>query len=200
MLDSLIFQKTDLGKLELTSRTLGLSSALRLVLVLVDGRRDVARLAGLSDAVRANHSCLEELLNAGFIEVIGESLDEQSYGMDVMAAANRTGQRPVVQVPVNWSTSKPMPEPEPPRAPPLRLVQPDPAQLGNFQSAKNLLINALQTHLGSEGNLSSQRVQQAQSTDDLLMMLAKLTDLIGLYATKPVGDRLYSAVVETLAR
>lgn len=76
------------------------------MLVLVDGKRDVARLAGLRDAVRADHHRLEELLNTGFIEVIGESDDERALSIKVMADANRSGKRPFVQVPTSWNSNK----------------------------------------------------------------------------------------------
>ncbi len=62
-----VFRKTELGNTEIATRKLGLRSELRRLLIMVDGRNNVARLAAIARPGEAE-ALLYELLAAGVIE------------------------------------------------------------------------------------------------------------------------------------
>ncbi|MEO7325249.1 MAG: hypothetical protein ABIW82_10520 [Dokdonella sp.] len=62
MRDSEFLSKTDAGRAEMQTRANKLPSALRSILLLVDGRRDVALLRRLSDGLHGPADALEQLM------------------------------------------------------------------------------------------------------------------------------------------
>jgi hypothetical protein len=66
-----LFGKTTAGREALTNRPPGLGPRLRSLLIIVDGKRNLAEFEKLSGSEAAAASSLEELLAAGWIEVVG---------------------------------------------------------------------------------------------------------------------------------
>ena len=229
LLDTLIFQKTEIARAEIAGRTLGLSNELRLVLVLIDGRRDVAALALLSPRVAASHDCLEQLLALDAIEVIGESQpgDARTLGFDTrpelrldMRIDTRPDTRPEF-------AAEPLLSRELPRAATTQ-VAPAPAIASATHGAGNESLNTaaaidaaamyaplkpnnrllqaraqlggeLARLLGADAKLACERVQQMNTREELLAALPKLTNLIALYGHTQDAQRIRTDITYLLA-
>lgn len=77
-----VFRKTELGNAEIATRKLGLRAELRRLLIMVDGRNNVARLAAIARPGEAE-ALLLELLSAGVIEASdGSAVTAQPGGND----------------------------------------------------------------------------------------------------------------------
>src|SRR5512141_1801189 len=73
--DSDFLSKTDAGRAEIQTRANKLPSALRSILLLVDGRRDVASLRRLSEGLHGPADALEQLLA---LQLIGADEAQES--------------------------------------------------------------------------------------------------------------------------
>jgi hypothetical protein len=221
MLETLVFQKTDLGRGELSSRRLGLSNTLRLVLVLVDGRRDVRTLTAFSDTVAKDPECLLELLNLNLIEVVGETneLDERQPGfLRALREVNDVHVEPfgegLVQVaPMaeyneqqqksrrsgdTAEMSRRSGDTENKLAGAIAPDRPSGQSITNLVRAKQTLVAALRNVLKDEAETACLRVQQAESIEDVLVLLPRLTDLVGLYTTASKGAVLHDQIRDLL--
>jgi hypothetical protein len=201
MLETLVFQKTDLARQELGSRRLGLSNTLRLVLVLVDGRRDVRTLTAFSDTVARNPECLLELFNSGLIEVVGETdeLDERQPGMlRALREGNDLQMERVLADSMPKQTSYIVEERKAFAAPGFPAEQQSAQAFANLVLAKQALVAELHRVLKEESATACLRVQQAESIEDMLVLLPKLTDLVGLYTTTSKGAALHDQVRDLL--
>jgi hypothetical protein len=191
--ESLIFQKTELGRYELATRKLGLSNTLRLVLVLVDGRRSVRTLAAFSDTVAQDPQCLEELLKQGMIEVVSDGTSPPA---------------PASAPPRSMALAR---EPEASSAPQLPASSPGVDSIGaqvnasaslpdapRLPMAKQLLVSELRAVLGEEADVACSRVQQINNLEEMLVALPRLTGLIALYSTKTRGDQAHDRIRDLL--
>ena len=70
---NLVFNKTEKGKEEIATKKWGLSINLRRILILVDGKSDVAKLLGKGSVFKDIETSLEELSKDGYIDVAGHS-------------------------------------------------------------------------------------------------------------------------------
>jgi hypothetical protein len=212
MLETLVFQKTDLGRGELSSRRLGLSNTLRLVLVLVDGRRDVRTLTAFSDTVEKDPECLLELLNLNLIEVVGETseADERQPGfLRALREVNDVHVEPLGEAleQVAPSAVEQNQQPQKSRrtgdtenkfATAMAPDRPSGQSITNLVRAKQTLVAALRGALKEEAETACLRVQQAESLEDMLVLLPRLTDLVGLYTTASKGAVLHDQIRDLL--
>jgi hypothetical protein len=213
LLETLIFQKTDLGRVELASRILGLSNELRLVLVLIDGRRDVAALSMLSAKVAASHDCLEELMALGVIEVIGESgsAPEPSRSNAAMpspampspampspgtpnittaSAIKSYAQTPAAST-QNYASTAQRLTPTP--------VAPSHAPSANVLQARAQLSAEIARLLGKDARAACDRLQEMRSREELLEALPKLVNLVALYGYHNEAQRIRVTILNLLA-
>ncbi len=70
-----LYRKTDAGRDEIRDRSRRLPSALRTVLLMVDGQRTVAQLHEVATGVRAPEDALDRLLADGLIEPVPSGFD-----------------------------------------------------------------------------------------------------------------------------
>ena len=68
MQDTEIFVKTDAGRDEIRSRTLGLPMSVRAILLMIDGQRSVSAMRALIAGSKAPTTVLEDLVTQGLIE------------------------------------------------------------------------------------------------------------------------------------
>jgi hypothetical protein len=201
VLPNLICKQTELGKDELKTRRRGLSNYLRLALTLVDGRRDAATLGVLSESISQNPEILPTLLAGGYIEVIGESERSangpQSLGGLTDAAAAVRAQALVS--PQQTQTSAHQLSAERSLTEKAASSGND-SNLSNLSAAKLALTRALTASLGNESAAACQRVMQTNSVEDMLLLLPKLSDLVGLYTSKAEGRKLADVVQDLLMR
>lgn len=66
---TIIYEKTNLGQEEIVLRSNGLASGARIMLIMVDGRRNAAELIARSPAPMDAESYLAILANGGFISL-----------------------------------------------------------------------------------------------------------------------------------
>ncbi len=72
-LSSAVFAKTDIGQQEIQSRSLGLSSLARRILVLADGKKRGSELAAFLPSADEIHTVLEQLLSLGCLRAEANS-------------------------------------------------------------------------------------------------------------------------------
>ncbi|MDH5191562.1 MAG: hypothetical protein OEW89_09975 [Gammaproteobacteria bacterium] len=70
---NLVYNKTEKGKDEIVTKKWGLNLNLRRILILVDGKKDVASLLSKGSVFKDIESSLEELSRDGYIEIAGKS-------------------------------------------------------------------------------------------------------------------------------
>ena len=70
---NLVFNKTGKGKEEIATKKWGLSINLRRILILVDGKSDVAKLLSKGSVFKDVEASLEELSENGYIDIAGHS-------------------------------------------------------------------------------------------------------------------------------
>ena len=88
----LVFARTDKGASELGSRKYHLPQRLRIVLILVDGKSNVAQLRGKAQSLAELESLLEDLAIQGFIQTNSPSWDRR-VGAGTPRAYNETERR-----------------------------------------------------------------------------------------------------------
>jgi hypothetical protein len=207
LLDSLIFQKTDTARAELSGRTLGLSNELRLVLVLIDGRRDVAALAALSPRVATSRDCLEQLLDMAAIEVIGESQPGEGtqFGFDAARGADAVRSPEVMRRDVTIAS---VTMPSPVANMQSMAVNVAPAAIdrtvtektnSRVLQARAQLSGEITRLLGADGQLAAERVRLMGSRDELLEALPKLVNLVALYGHANDAQRIRTDITYLLA-
>jgi hypothetical protein len=202
LLETLIFQKTDLGRVELASRVLGLSNELRLVLVLIDGRRDVASLSMLSSKVASSHDCLEELMALGVIEVIGESgagyTPEPQRSSVTPSAAKASYSAPTATTQqANYPSATAAPATAVAWvAPPAPIPQ---APSANFLQARAQLSGEISRLLGKDARPACDRLQEMRTREELLEALPKLVNLVALYGYNNEAQRIRATILNLLA-
>lgn len=73
MKDEVVFVKTDAGRQEMQDRGHKLSTALRSILLMVDGRRDLSQLRGLMAGLHTPDDAIEQLIGMGLIKPDSET-------------------------------------------------------------------------------------------------------------------------------
>lgn len=84
-----VFAKTQKGKDEIATRQYRLPAKLRMALILVDGKSDMANLAGEGESGLAKE--LEELALLGFIEEVSPSFEKSAPASSKAAASSAAG-------------------------------------------------------------------------------------------------------------
>jgi hypothetical protein len=214
VLDNLIFSKTELGKQEIQYRRIGLSNTIRLILVLIDGRRDVRTLLALSETLAKDPNCLESLMQQGLIEVTGESdIDAVPFAPIAAPSAlrapntaemahrvpNTAQMNPSLVALANEPIGKSFAlanEPTGNFAP--SSARPSAQENAQLMRAKQVLMNELKQGIGADSETACLRVMQSDSVETLLVLLPKLTDLLALYTTRQQGLRVHDGVRDLL--
>jgi hypothetical protein len=88
--DRTVFTKTPLGNDEILRRSVGLPNDLRSLLLLIDGRRDVATLRQLNPSLRESLAQLVFLEDNGFVGQ--QQMMAQAIGADAQMSANNVAQ------------------------------------------------------------------------------------------------------------
>ncbi len=85
-----VYIKTDLGRSEIDTRAMKLSPALRSILLVVDGQRNVTQLRGLAQRLHAPDDALDQLSRIGLIgRADGEVVPAPLPTADGEGSANR---------------------------------------------------------------------------------------------------------------
>lgn len=148
-----LFGKTVAGREALTSRPAGLVPRLRSLLIMVDGKRNLAEFEKLTGSLELATQSLNDLMAGGWVEVVGA--DGLPKGM------------PVASAPFAPEASQPMPVAAPPPA--LGATWP-------FSDARRQVVRFINDQLGPMGETLAIRAEGCKTPADLQAALPRIRD------------------------
>ena len=148
------YSKTDAGRQEIEQRTRKLPSALRSILLMVDGQRDEGELATLIESFRAPADTLEQLAGMGLIEA--REAEGAVAGAPATAAL----------------ATRPMDEAGAP-------VAADAANTERFQALYAMMSESIRSHLGLKGYFLQLKVERCGTVAELEELLPDVAEALG---------------------
>ncbi len=212
--DQTVFVKTALGNDEILRRSVGLPNDLRSLLLLIDGRRDVATLRQLNPSLRESIAQLVFLEDNGFIgqqqvmaQAVGSGAQmsasnvaqfDQRRGILADIQGNHLNQRTTGQqraVPNNplpgYGNEPPRYEPVPPPQQQMPMQQAPTQQIPAhvLNDLKIGMIQFVNSTLGADGGHAISRIQSAQSTSELQQIAKKIYEILKAYSGIKAAER-----------
>jgi hypothetical protein len=211
--DRTVFTKTPLGNDEILRRSVGLPNDLRSLLLLIDGRREVATLRQLNPSLRESLAQLVFLEDNGFIGQ--QQVMAQAMGADAQMSANNIAQfnqrRGILadiqgnhlnqRVTTGQQTAVPNYQPpnnsaqgyEQQQVP----MQQQPMQQQPMQQVPGHVLNDLKvgmiqfvnSSLGADGGHAISRIQSAQSMVELQQIAKKIYEILKAYSGVKPAER-----------
>jgi hypothetical protein len=182
MLDtSSVFNKTALGTDEILRRTIGLPNDLRSLLLLIDGRRDVASLRSISAALRESLAPLLFLEDNGFVVRL-------SAESSVLPLAKRSAAAAAPAYVPSIPRQVPTPMPTMNSAPALLTsVQQNYAQTQSMPAyalneVRGALIQFVSAALGADGAHAIGRIQNAADLVELQSIARRIHEILKDYS------------------
>ncbi|MDM7942840.1 MAG: hypothetical protein QUV35_09440 [Hydrogenophaga sp.] len=163
-----LFGKTAAGREALTTRPAGLGPRLRALLIMVDGKRNLAEFEKLTGSEATAVASLQELMSAGWVEMVGAD----GLPKVLVAAA-----------PAPAAVSAP-PTLQPGNAQPEQLAAPVAATLP-FSEARRQVVRFINDQLGPMGETLAIRAEGCKTPADLQAALPRIRD--GLKSFKGPG-------------
>lgn len=166
-----IFQKTDLGREEVSSRNQGLSAKLRRLLILVDGQRTVEALRAASGLLDETDALIAQLMTIGLIadrDAMGVVAAPVAVAAVTPVAVAIITPAPAVSDTAHAVVALPTPAvvtsaaPTPPVA--EQAIQIDPARLAGV---KQLMLDSTRQYLGLMGADIQRRIETANDAETL---------------------------------
>lgn len=186
---SIVFEKTAKGEQALRHRDDSLPADLRMVLLIINGIRNVETIQLISDPCRESLAPLFFLEDNGYIQRIGTRTNVfpiRSEGSAAVAAAPEPAIQRFAPAPVPQPVPAPAPIPQPA---PVAMVQPAPMVAPMVQQMDNSLAlktAALRTYLiqtlGQDADPVLARVAQVKTQDEYIEVVKKLYAIIRDYA------------------
>ncbi len=163
-----LFGKTAAGREALTTRPAGLGPRLRSLLIMVDGKRNLAEFERLSGSPDQAMNSLGELLSGGWIEVVGaDGLPKAAFAAAV-ASPTPPVSEPAASQPVKVAT--PVAE--------ATVALP-------FSEARRQVVRFINDQLGPMGESLAIRAEGCKSPVDLQAALPRIRE--GLKSFKGMG-------------
>ena len=208
--------KTPQGLDELTKRQRGLSQRQRMVLFLVDGRRNVAQVQQMAAAAGAHESLLAELLDLGLI-ALRDPIEPPPFmpGPTTAQSPGNAGEGPATNPLTNvhaQAVGAEQPRDERPLKVPVlnNVVQGytaleqatdrdaflDPSHPLN--QAREMLLRALAEHAPVAGSITRMRVKRAQSIAEVMALLDEVERHINKPKRQLLTQQLLSNVRQLL--
>ncbi len=162
-----LFGKTAAGREALTSRPAGLGPRLRSLLIMVDGKRNLAEFEKLSGSLDQATQSLTELMAGGWVEIVGAD------GLPKAVAAAPAA------VPVTVPSSAPF---EPEASQPVQLPSLTPSPLDapvallQFSEARRQVVRFINDQLGPMGETLAIRAEGCKTPADLQAALPRIRD------------------------
>ncbi len=147
-----LYFKTDAGKQEILDRGRRLPSAMRSLLLMVDGQRDHAQLRELMAGLHAPDDALEQLVVMGLVK-------RQEPASPAQAATA------VLASPVS-------PPPAPPAPLPGEVKLP--ADFGRYRSLYEIVTDTVRRHIGLKGYFLQLKIEKCADVDALLALLPEI--------------------------
>lgn len=154
-----LFGKTVAGREALTTRPAGLVPRLRSLLIMVDGKRNLAEFEKLTGSLEQATQSLNDLMSGGWVEVVGA--DGLPKGMPVAS----TPSAPFA--PFAPEASQPVPVAAPAAAPGATLP---------FSDARRQVVRFINDQLGPMGETLAIRAEGCKTPADLQAALPRIRD------------------------
>jgi hypothetical protein len=195
--DWIIFSKTQQGNDEILRRNVGLPADLRSLLLLIDGRRDVAMLRNVSISLRESSAPLLYLEDNGFVirsavndarlaqfsggaqlnveprrSLLGEINQSHLQAQAPANPAPRAQQQPMQQAPMQNNPVQNFAQPAPSY----------PAANIALNEIKSSMIQFVSASLGADGSHAIGRIQSATSLAELQGIARKIYEILKSYS------------------
>lgn len=166
-----LFAKTAQGREALTSRPPGLGPRLRSLLIMVDGKRPVSELDKLSGGEGSAAPLLEQLMAAGWVELVQSAAAaavESSASAAAPAQAEADGAVALPTLP--------------------------------FSEARRMMVRFINDQLGPMGEPLAMRVESCKTPVDLLTVLPRIRDGLSNLKGAAIVQRFDQELVARLPR
>ena len=157
-----LFRKTAKGQTEIETRVHRLTPRLRGLLIMVDGKRDLAALSALMP--QQADALLQELTAQGFIELVEAAASAPVAPTAAIAAATATAVAPVVQ----------------PTAPSSSAVE--------FEKLRRDAVRALTDAVGPAAETLAIRMEKARSPEELQPLLTQAAQVLANMRGRAAAD------------
>lgn len=165
-----LFGKTVAGREAVTTRPAGLGPRLRSLLIMVDGKRNLAEFEKLTGGEGTATHLLEELLAAGWIEMIGADGLPKLVAAPAAMAPQAPAFQPEVSQPVSVEVA-------------VAVAVADPTL--PFSEARRQVVRFINDQLGPMGETLAIRAEGCKTPADLQAALPRIRD--GLKSFKGAG-------------
>lgn len=157
-----LFGKTAAGREAMTSRPAGLVPRLRSLLIMVDGKRNLAEFEKLTGSLEQATQSLNELMSGGWVEIIGAD-GLPKAGAAPVAVAAPAAFEPEASQPVQLS-----PAPQSPADAPTGTLP--------FSEARRQVVRFINDQLGPMGETLAIRAESCKTPADLQASLPRIRD------------------------
>lgn len=158
-----LFGKTAAGREALTSRPAGLGPRLRSLLIMVDGKRNLAEFEKLAGSLEQAANSLNELMAGGWVEIVGAD------GLPKAVAAVPAA------APVEVPATAPF-QPEVSQPVPVNPPAAAPAAMLPFSEARRQVVRFINDQLGPMGETLAIRAEGCKTPADLQAALPRIRD------------------------
>lgn len=164
-----LFGKTAAGREALTSRPAGLGPRLRSLLIMVDGKRNLAEFEKLSGSPEQATQSLNELMAGGWVEIVGAD------GLPKVVAATPTPAPVAVPAAAPFQPEASQPVQLPPLAQPAAAV---PAPTLPFSEARRQVVRFINDQLGPMGEAMALKVEACRQEADLRALVPRIREVL----------------------
>ena len=179
-----LFGKTAAGREALTSRPAGLVPRLRSLLIMVDGKRNLAEFEKLTGSLEQATQSLNELMSGGWVEIVGAD------GLP-KAAATAGATAPVLEVAdVQSKVSRPAP---------LMEETTSLARLP-FSEARRLVVRFINDQLGPMGETLAIRAESCKTPTDLQAALPRIREGLKSFKGSAVVQQFDEEIADRLPK
>lgn len=179
--------RTSAGQDELASRQRGLSQRHRTLLLLADGKRDLATVLSMAQSVGAERSHFDDLIRLGLLDLQVPMIEVAPPEPEEIQAA------PALE-PLEVDTVAPPITVHPP-APPPSARRPRP-----LERARALLLEALSDYAPVSGSLLARRIRRAESAKEIEAMLDEVETKMARKGTLVQASQVVRRARELLSR
>jgi hypothetical protein len=192
-----IYRKTEKGELAIRHRTEELPNDLRMVLLLINGLRDIGTLRMVSEHCRDSIAPLIFLEDNGFIEMIAA----QSNVVSMAGGARVTIPTPAVNyapqpnpVSVQYAHAQVYTQNPPPSAQPTYAEPPaQQAPSNQIRDKVNSLMSYVSRALGEDAKMVYSKIEAIRTEQEFQDMVKKLYIIIGQYRGVKDAERFMSS-------
>lgn len=164
-----LFGKTAAGREALTSRPAGLGPRLRSLLIMVDGKRNLAEFEKLSGSLDQAMSSLNELMAGGWVEMVGAD------GLPKVVPPAPASAPPLVAAPAAAAFQPEVSQPVL-VAPPVAAPAAAPVATLPFSEARRQVVRFINDQLGPMGETLAIRAEGCKTPADLQAALPRIRD------------------------